>query len=192
MTEPILFSVAQLGRFPALRSLGRDGRNRLDDMLNQQQHVDLTIDFAGVNAMTYSFTDEFLGKFLTTVDPAEQDLTIKVTGLNAENAEAVSVCVERRETQVVILKADGTLTLVGDPILGGTFDAARNLADFKANDLADALSLSPQNANNRLKRLVACGALRRGRTTGTTRGGKEFSYSPVPAQIPDAQELATA
>jgi hypothetical protein len=42
-------------------------------------------------------------------------------GLNAENLEAVSICLERRGVQVVVQDADGSLGLVGgDDILART------------------------------------------------------------------------
>src|SRR3954464_2343512 len=112
MSEPILFNVVQLGEFPATRGRGREGRDRLDDALAGKQGIDLTIDFTGVTAMTISFADEFLGKFMSTFDTAKADATIKLSGLNSENLEAVEVCLERREAQAVVLNADGSLNLV--------------------------------------------------------------------------------
>lgn len=191
MTGPVVFNVVQLGAFPATRSLAREGRSNLEEILADRRCIDLTIDFTNVTAMTISFADEFLGKFLSTVDASGREMTIKVAGLNTENAEAVSICLERRETQVVVVTADGTLALAGAPVLTDTFNAALRLGEFKANDLAEALSITPQNSNNRLKRLAAVGALRKSRTTGSPRGGKEFSYQVVTAGIPDADQLAS-
>lgn len=191
MTDSIVFNVIQLGKFPATRSKARDGRNTLEEILSGKSGIDLTIDFTNVTAMTISFADEFLGKFLSTLDAASLDMTVKVTGLNIENAEAVTICLERRESQVVILGDDGTLKLDGPPPLPETFNAALELGEFKANDLAQRLDITAQNANNRLKRLVAVGALRKARTTGASRGGKEFSYTTVTASVPDADSLST-
>lgn len=192
MTESVVFNVVQLGAFPATRSNAREGRGVLDDIVaGAKVGTDLTIDFTSVTAMTYSFTDEFLGKFVSTLDAANQEITLKVTGLNVENTEAVSISLERRETQVAVLEADGTLKLVGSPPLAEAFQAALELGEFKANDLAQRLSISPQNANNRLKRLAAVGALRKTRTTSAPRGGKEFSYAAVTATVPDANSLST-
>jgi hypothetical protein len=126
---------------------------------------------------------------VSTLDAPNRDVTLKVTGLNVENTEAVSISLERRETQVAILEADGTLKLDGSPPLAEAFEAALELGEFKANDLAQRLNLTPQNANNRLKRLAAVGALRKTRTTGAPRGGKEFSYAAVAATVPDANGL---
>ncbi|MFC3897975.1 STAS-like domain-containing protein [Lentzea rhizosphaerae] len=190
MTRAVVFNVVQLGEFPATRSKARDGRNRLEDILAGKTGVDLTIDFTGVTAMTISFADEFLGKFLTSLDATSQELTLKVTGLNTENAEAVTICLERREAQVAVLDSDGILKLDGAPPLPETFDTAVELGEFKANDLAQRLNISPQNANNRLKRLAAVGALRKTRTIGASRGGKEFSYATVTARVPDTDGLS--
>lgn len=190
MTESVVFNVGVLGEFPATRSNAREGRAALEDIVTNKGRIDLTIDFANVTAMTFSFADEFLGKFVSTLDAANQDVTLKVTGLNIENAEAVSITLERRETQVVILDADGTLRLDGSPILAEAFEAALELGEFKANDLAQRLNTTPQNANNRLKRLAAVGALRKTRTTGASRGGKEYSYTTVTATVPDANSLS--
>ncbi len=191
MTEPVVFNVVQLGEFPATRSKARDGRNTLEEMLAGKTGIDLTIDFTNVTAMTISFADEFLGKFLSTFDATSQEMTVKVTGLNIENAEAVTICLERRDTHVVVLDNDGILKLDGPPPLPETFNTALEFGEFKANDLAQRLNISPQNANNRLKRLAAVGALRKTRTTAAPRGGKEFSYTAVTPNVPDTDALST-
>jgi hypothetical protein len=192
MTRSDFFSVVQLGAFPATRSLGQEGRARLDDLLGERGDVDLTIDFAGVEVMNISFADEFLGKFLTSHDFAAEGATVKVTGLNEDNRFSVSVCVERRSTPVAVLEQDGHLGLLGDSILAATFERALQLHSFKANELAEALGLTPQNANNRLKRLAAAGALRKAQVTGSARGGKEFMYVALPAEVPDPSHLEPA
>lgn len=192
MTRPAIFHVLQLGVYPATRSLGQDGRARLDDLLGEHGDVDLTIDFAGVEVMNISFADEFLGKFLTSHDFAAESTTVKVTGLGPDNLYSITVCVERRETNVVVLDPEGNLSLLGDSILAETFARAVDLTLFKATELAEAMSLTPQNANNRLKRLAAAGALRKAQVTGSTRGGKEFTYEVVSADVPDPEHFSPA
>lgn len=180
MTEPVTFSVNQLAKFPTSRAQGREGRARLEDLVADNRGVDLTIDFAGVTAMTISFADEFLGKFLATLDATKHDMTVCVSGLNTENAETVEVCLERRERPVVVADDLRQLDLLGDVLLRETFRATAARGSVRATDLAEALSISPQNVNNRLKRLVAVGALRKARNAGAARGGKEFLYSTAP------------
>ncbi|WP_392544209.1 STAS-like domain-containing protein [Oryzobacter telluris] len=192
MTDPITFSVVQLGKYPATRTLGREGRARLDDLLEGRSNLDLVIDFSGVEVMNISFTDEFLGKFLTSHEFSTSGATVTVTGLNADNRYSVLVCVERRKTAVVVLEEDGTLSLIGDPILASTFDAAKELQHFKAGDIGGRLALSSQNANNRLKRLADAGAIAKTQVVGSSRGGKEFVYGVVGMTRPTAQHLATS
>lgn len=188
----ISFSVVQLGEYPGTRTLGQDGRARLDDLLGEREEVDLTIDFAGVKVMNNSFADEFLAKFLISQNFSAKGITVKVTGLTPENLDSVVVCVERRETQVVVLE-DGSLDLVSDDkILADTFNQALKLGSFKANDLAETMGLTAQNANNRLKRLADAGALRKAQVTGSSRGGREFVYETLPAEVLDSNNLTPA
>lgn len=181
MTQSASFNVVQLGEWPATRSLGQEGRARLDDLLGEREDIDLVIDFAGVEVMNISFADEFLGKFLASHDFGAKGITLRITGLNADNYFSVVVCVERREAQAVVVEPDGKLSLVGDKILADTFATAAALQSFKANDLAVAMALTAQNANNRLKRLTQIGAVRKTQVTGSSHGGREYSYETVRA-----------
>ena len=192
MKESTTFPVVQLGKYPATRPLGQEGRARLDDLLEGRSNLDLTIDFSGIEVMNISFADEFVGKFLTSHDFSTSGATVKVTGLNSDNRYSVLVCVERRKTAVVVLEEGGTLSLLGDPILVATFEVAQELQQFKASDIGAKLTLSSQNANNRLKRLTDAGALRKTQVTGSSRGGKEFVYESVSAEVPEARPLSTA
>jgi len=183
MNQSASFSVVQLGTYPATRPLGQEGRSRLDDLLQGREGIDVTIDFAGVEVMNISFADEFLGKFLASHDFSSTETTVKVAGLSADNRFSIAVCVERRETDVAVLEPEGTLALMGDKMLVDTFAQAVQLGSFKANELAGALGLSAQNANNRLKRLAAAGAVRKAQVTDSTRGGREYVYQVVPADV---------
>ncbi len=192
MTQSASFSVVQLGEYPATRGLGQDGRARLDDLLGERTGIDLVIDFAGVKVMNISFADEFLGKFLASHDFSAKSTTVKVAGLNADNRYSIVVCVERRQTQVVVLESDNILVLEGDKILAETFDQARTLGTFKASDLAAAMSLTAQNANSRLKRLAQVGAIRKAQATGSAHGGREYVYEVLPAELADTEQFLSA
>lgn len=192
MTRSACFRVARLGPYPGTRARGQEGRAQLDVELGERGGIDLTIDFTGVEVMNISFTDEFLGKFLTSHDFSREDTTVKVTGLSQDNRYSIAVCVERRATQVVVLEPDGGLVLLGDQMLADTFDQVRQFGLFKANELAEAMSLTAQNANNRLKRLAAVGALRKTQVTGSARGGREYAYEVLPARVPDQDPLTPA
>jgi hypothetical protein len=152
----------------------------LPEALGEVPVLEVThVHFAGVIAMTNSFADEFLGKFYTLL-PAEGHAVeaVQLAGLNEETRDAVTVCLQRRKQFAVDAESH---TLLGDAeILIDTYESARKLSAFRAAELADELHISLPNANNRLKRLLEAGALRRERSVGPDRGGKEFIYS-VPA-----------
>ncbi|MCH0561164.1 winged helix-turn-helix transcriptional regulator [Streptomyces sp. MUM 16J] len=174
------FPVQPYGEFLFTRAAGAAARADLEEQLRQSDALSmLTIDFAGVIAMTNSFADEFLGKFYTLL-PAEGHAVeaVQLAGLNEETRDAVTVCLQRRKQFAVDAESH---TLLGDAeVLTDTYESARKLSAFRAAELADELHISLPNANNRLKRLLEAGALRRERSAGPDRGGKEFIYS-VPA-----------
>ncbi|MGW7824114.1 winged helix-turn-helix transcriptional regulator [Streptomyces puniciscabiei] len=173
---PLTFTVRDHGTFLATRATGAAARTALENQLRAAAPVVLlNIDFHGTEAMTNSFTDEFLGKFYLSL--AAGDIAaagVQLVGLNEETRDAVTVCLERRRQFAV----DGeTHELVGDAaVLADTYALARKLGSFRAAALAEALGISVTNANNRLRRLVDAGALRRDRAPGPERGGKEFTY----------------
>lgn len=178
---PLEFAVAQLhdGQFLATRSRGRAIREDLEDRITRQHPDGVLINFAGVEAMTISFADEFLGRFyaaLTADAPA-----ILLLGLNDENVTTISICLERRDLAAAAI-VDGKHALLGAPEhLIDTYRRALDHGTFSALDLSSELSISPQNMNNRLKRLVVAGAIQR-RRVAASHGGKEFIYI-VPSHI---------
>jgi len=185
MGELLNFDVGQHGRaaFLATRSKGREIREELEDRISLEHPDEVIIDFTGVEAMTISFADEFLGRFyasLATGDvPAPAAL---LAGLNEENLATVSICLERRELAAAAI-INGKLALLSAlDFLAETYKHALSLGTFSALDLAEQLAITPQNVNNRLKRLVEAGAIRRRRVV-TGRGGKEFTYTaPAPCE----------
>jgi DNA-binding MarR family transcriptional regulator len=187
MDEPLNFDVGQHGelQFLATRSKGREMRGELEDRISRGRPDEVVIDFTSVEAMTISFADEFVGRFYTSV--ASGDIVaslVLLTGLNEENLATVSICLERRELAAAAI-INNQPELVGAPdYLAETYKQAVSLGTFSAVDLADQLGISAQNMNNRLKRLVEAGAVRRRRIT-SGRGGKEFLYTaPAPCGIP--------
>ena len=191
MTDTALFDVSQFGTFPCTREQGGEARVRLDQLIGTRNDIDLTIDFAGVNAMTFSFADEFVGKFIAALNADARRITVKAVGLNEENAEAVTVSLERRKLQLAILRADGDLTLIGDEFAQETF-ATLSASGVKTSEVAKSLGTTAQNANNRLKKLVEVGAARKERIKDATRGGKEFVYVRVSTAVPADSGLTTA
>ncbi len=176
MDAPLEFAVAQLhdGQFLATRSKGRTIREDLEDRISRQRPDTVLIDFTGVEAMTISFADEFLGRFYAALDTGAP--AILLLGLNDENIATVSICLQRRDLSAAAI-IDRQHVLLGAPeYLSETYRHASNLGTFSALDLSNELNISPQNMNNRLKRLVAVGAIQRHRVTAG-HGGKEFAYT---------------
>jgi hypothetical protein len=173
----LTFAVRDFGSFLFTRDAGITARKDLEDRLLASGPVALlTIDFTAVEAMTNSFTDEFLGKFYVALAAGDSRTEgVELAGLNEETRDAVTVCLQRRK-QIAVDAA--THDLLGDAaVVLETYNRARQLGAFRASTLAEALQISLPNANNRLKRLVEAGALTRERATGLERGGKEFTYT---------------
>jgi hypothetical protein len=172
--------------FLATRSKGRELRGELEDQVTRTPLDEVVaIDFSGVEAMTISFADEFIGRFYSSL--ASGDIAaslVLITGLNEDNLTTVSICLERRDLAAAAA-VDHRLVLVGAPDhLTETYEQAVSLGTFSALDLASRLGLSAQNMNNRLKRLVDAAAIRR-RRIASGRGGKEFAYTtPGPCASP--------
>jgi STAS-like domain of unknown function (DUF4325) len=171
------FSVGSHDAYLATRDAARRMREDLEEQIAQQQPDEVQIDFTGVQAMTISFADEFIGRVFTSL--AADDIhtgAVILTGLNSENQEATAICLERRGLMAAAASS-GQVTLLGAPsYLLDTYLHALHLVTFSALHLADELEVTPQNMNNRLKRLAASGALRRERSQ-SDRGGKEFAYA---------------
>ncbi|MGW1271853.1 hypothetical protein [Streptomyces sp. NPDC002491] len=170
------FHVKEHGTFLSTRTKGVETRQALEEQLVAAAPLTLlTIDFGGVEAMTNSFVDEFLGKFYLQLAAGDiRTNGVCLVGLDEETRDGVTVCLERRK-QIAV---DGdTHELLGDiAILADTYAEARRLGDFRTAQLAESVGISLPNANNRLKKLVEGGALYRERASGPDRGGKEYTY----------------
>ncbi|WP_158289934.1 STAS-like domain-containing protein [Micromonospora sp. S4605] len=179
-SDALDFSVDQFGAFLATRSKAQQARERLErEIKSAGAGTVVTVDFNGVEAMTISFADEFLGKLYTALSAGDHPTAgVRLAGLNEETREAIDICLERRD--LIALALDDGPTLLGrtEP-LQETFDAVLQLREFRAADLATRLSITAQNANNRLKRLVDAAALHRRQAAVSNRGGKEFVYTLV-------------
>jgi hypothetical protein len=185
MTVSVVYRVNDIALYPTTRDQGRAGREQLDRLLDGQRDPDLTITFDGVAGMTHSFIDEFLGRFLSMDELERLGITVKVTSMSQENLETLEVCLERRSELIAYVDIQDTLTLLAaDQVSLDTFHAVVEMGRCKAVDVATALNTSPQNANNRLKRLARFGAIRKTQVTGGSHGGKEYAYEAVSAVVP--------
>jgi hypothetical protein len=167
----------------------RDDGDRLREELEQrfasERPSRIEILFECVDAVTISYIDAFLGRFLTELIAAQRDpVLLLLSGLTEDTASEVDAVLERRRLVAAAI-VDHTPTLLGaDAYLRATFSEATRLGRFNPNEIADAMDVTVQNANNRLKRLVVMGALRRYRSDPAT-GGREYAYE-VHDGIPSA------
>lgn len=162
------------------RSDGESNRRRLEAEIESQQLNFLEVSFDGVDALTISFADEFLGRLLTELQSAVREpIPVLVTGLNEDTAVELDVVLERRKL-IAACFLNGDLRLLGgDRYLKLTYSAAARLHRFTPGQLAIEIDASVQNVNNRLKRLITAGALQRARVS-VSGGGREYEYR-VPA-----------
>lgn len=175
------FAVGKYGSFLATRGRAKSAREDFEAAIEAQPGTSLvSIRFEDVEAMTISFADEFLGRFYGTLasSPARTKI-IQLTGFNDETREAVSICLERRDLAALSIDSDKPVLVGKTEVLQETFQAALALGQFRAAELAKVLSITAQNANNRLKRLVNAAAIQRRQAPVSTRGGKEFLYAVV-------------
>jgi hypothetical protein len=107
------------------------------------------------------------------------DRGLLIEGMNDDVRETLEAVLARRKVAAVVLGTSGAPEVIGEPAwLSPTLTVALELRSFGAADLADRLHITPQAANNRLKMLVASGAVAR-ELVIPAGGGKEFSYEIV-------------
>jgi hypothetical protein len=175
------YEIAKWGNFLATRERGRQVRGEIEAKLSQISvaHT-LALDFGGVDGLTVSFGDECVAKLVlgrAGGDFADRGLVIE--GTNEDVRETLETVLARRKVAAVAISQAGKAEVLGEVgLLAETFKAALKLENFRASDLAAQLSITPQAANNRLRLLVASGAVVRERTVPEG-GGKEFGYRTV-------------
>jgi hypothetical protein len=175
------YQVVKWNAFLATRERGRRVREDVEEKLAGLAPGDvLSMDFADVEGITVSFGDECVAKLIlnrTSGDFADRGLVIERA--NEDVHETIETVLARRKLAAVSLGESGEPELLGEQKwLPETLKAALDLGAFRASDLAESLGLTPQAANNRLKTLVASGAVVRERSVPDG-GGKEFSYKAV-------------
>jgi len=169
------------------RAQAAEVRLDLETQFEADSHAELELSFAGVDALTISFADEFLGRFLTELQATARDPgPILVTGLTEDTWQEVDVVLERRKLGAAFT-LNGRLDLLGgDRYLKATFRHAVEMGACTPGKLAAGLGITVPNANNRLKKLVEMGALQRTRSP-VAGGGREFTY-----EVPEGFQAASA
>jgi uncharacterized protein DUF4325 len=175
------YSINSWGPFLATRERGRRVREEIESELAQVASGEvLEIDFADVEGITVSFGDECIAKLILARESGDfVDRGLVIEGANEDVRETLETVLERRKLAAVSLTSAGEPEILGGPAwLPETFAKAMKLGAFSAAELAEALGISAQAANNRLRLLVASGAAARERAVPEG-GGKEFSYKSV-------------
>jgi hypothetical protein len=174
----VRYEVAKWNAFLATRERGRRVREDIENQLSAAGVGEtLVLDFAGVDGITVSFGDECVAKLVLARMAGDfTDRGLVVDGANEDIRETLDTVLARRKVAAVSLSPAGEPEVLGEHgWLPETLKAALKLQSFRASDLAGRLGLTPQAANNRLKLLVASGAVARERVVPEG-GGKEFSY----------------
>jgi STAS-like domain of unknown function (DUF4325) len=170
--------------FLATRERGRRVREDVEDQLARlEPGQTLALDFTDVEGITVSFGDELVAKLI--IDRAAGsfvDRGLVLEGANEDVHETLETVLARRKVSGVNLGADGEPEVLGEKRwLPETLKVALDLRSFSAVELGERLGITPQAANNRLRGLVATGAVVREQMTPEG-GGKEFGYRvAVPA-----------
>ncbi|WP_162788527.1 STAS-like domain-containing protein [Amycolatopsis albispora] len=171
--------MSEHGSFLATRSTAKLARESLEHEASTAPHdAEIIIDFTGVDAMTISFADEFLGKFYVAVATGDVAVSaVLLRGLNEETLETMQICLDRRELMAATVDGDEIHLIAAPEHLDETYRHAVALRRFRAGELSERLGVTLQNVNNRLKRLVSSGTLKREKSIPSNRGGKEFVYT---------------
>lgn len=167
--------------FLATRERGRRVREDIEAQMSKIVPGDsLVLDFSGVDGITVSFGDECVAKLILARSSGDfTDRGLAIRGANEDVRETLEAVLSRRKASAVRLSESGDVVVLGERgWLPATLAEAIRLRLFVASDLADALGITAQAANNRLKVLVASGAVARERIVPEG-GGKEFSYKVV-------------
>ena len=90
----VIFSFRDYGENLGTRMLGRQVRERLMPLLEQNECV--VLDFTGVNVVSNSFADECIAKLLLTMTLSELKAHTTFRGLNSVASESVLTALQRR------------------------------------------------------------------------------------------------
>ena len=90
----VIFRFRDYGKNLGTRMLGRQVRERLMPMLEQNECV--VLDFTGVNVVSNSFADECIAKLLLTMTLSELKAHTTFRGLNSVASESVLTALQRR------------------------------------------------------------------------------------------------
>lgn len=161
----------------ATRTAAADMRAKVQVEMNGVRPGDsVELDLAGVEAMTISYADELVAKLAAERRIyGTSDWFFSISHATPEVAETIEVALERRNLFLVHESDDGVELLAAPAHLEETFEAAIELGEFTARELADHLGIALPAANNRVKALSSAGAVIRERSD-PAHGGRQYLY----------------
>lgn len=186
MTDNLHFRLCDHGAVLASRRRGREVAEHLRELADDQ--VDVILDFDGVEASTPPFLQELLDAVQGVIgrDPDWGRLVV-AANLNEDIAETLALVLERRKTTLAYRVGDQVELLKAAPHLAETLREAQKLRSFTVNDLAEQLDLKPTAVHQRLRALLASGAV--AREDGEAHHGRGHRYRAATSEAP-ALELA--
>ena len=90
----VTFAFREIGENLGTRQLGRQAREQLVPLIQQNDRV--VLDFSGVNVVSNSFADECIAKLLLTMPLTELKEHTTFRGLNPIAADSVLTALQRR------------------------------------------------------------------------------------------------
>jgi hypothetical protein len=188
------YDLAKLGTTFATRARGTSIRAEIDVLASQAAVGEtIIINFDGVQLVSFSFADEFIGVLLSsrTVGSIEGH-AVYLANLNEDVLVPIERSLERRGLTAARIVNSRVLVLNGPAYSDETLTAAHARGEFRTADLASDLHINVPACNNRLKPLLAAGLLSRSERMQPS-GGREFVYrvAPIPSvEAPIDSELA--
>ncbi len=181
--KPVHFMLAGYGAILGRRDVGRE--IGADVLRIVHGNASVILDFNGVDVIAPSCFEEIYRPLRGLFDPpSEEPRVLVVLGLDEDVRATVEMVLERHKAAIAELKDHDLDLLTSVPHLADTLAMAKQLGQFTAPELAERMDLKLPNANSRLTRLVASGALEREPDPDAGRG-KRFRY-----RLPDAGALA--
>lgn len=142
----------------------------------------IEISFEHVDIVSTLAISTFLVPFLDARRDVRPPTGVVVVQANEDQQDVIAKCMSFGSTTdgplfIVNLSDDGRLVLLGkvDEALLNTWTVACKLGEFRASDLSEAFSISPQLANNRLQPFVRVGGLIRSPETAES-GVRQYLY----------------
>jgi hypothetical protein len=163
------------------RDQGEETRHALEREIRRTETLSpdqpIALDFRGIRSVSVPFAEALLVPLLAGRLTGYYEMhPVVVVAASEDVSETLAAALSRHQLSVLGLVADRPDLLGGERGLRDTVRLAYELGEFSVSDLAAALDVSQQTANERLRALHRLGAVARRRSIPKG-GGREFVYS---------------